>query len=90
LALHLFHRFAARCDDLNVLVNSVGRDRDAAAKEAARTAACADGGEIHAMLEKLENFVATHGDKARSAVARKLNIADLQVRYKINIHLTVI
>ena len=63
-------------DDLGVKTNAIGQGLEKGEKETARKAAFETGGPIHALLEKIDTFIATNGQDGY-AVGDSLSIADI-------------
>jgi len=66
------------CDEFQSITNSVGQGLPQEEKEAARLAACSDGGKIAARLAQLEAFIAANGSGG-FAVGDSLSVGDLQL-----------
>jgi glutathione S-transferase len=65
------------CEDIGSKTNAVGAGLPQNEKEAARAAACAEGGATHGILQNLDDFIAANG--GCYSVGETLTIADLSI-----------
>lgn len=68
--------FVDSVDDLANKVNAVGRGLELSEKELKRGEACKAGGEIYAYLQKIDQYVASHGSEGH-CIGKSLTIADV-------------
>jgi len=67
------------CEDIILKTNYVGAGLPKDEKEAARAAACTEGGTPHGILKKVDSFIATNG--GGYSVGESLTIADLSIYF---------
>lgn len=70
--------FMDAAEDIPGKISSAGQGLEQADKEAARKAACEKGGAVHAIWEKIDNFIDSNG-KDGHVVGDSLTIADLYI-----------